>query len=148
MIRKSLTKNFVFVWEKDPALDKEHEGFAEAWAAYEESLDPAVLPVVTGETLAKFVCQPLSMGGYGRMMSEPSEFNRCIEAVRYSLKSMSGYSIDGIEIKIEEGDKQKDGLDHRLKDSFLNKIWDPMLFVALGLAIIKSSVLDPTRAVG
>jgi hypothetical protein len=146
MIRKSLTKNFIFVWDKDPALDKDHDDFESLWKQYEESGDVGVLPVLGGSQLAKFVCKPLSMNAYSRLASEPSEVAKCIEAVRYGLQAVSGYFIDGVEVKIEEGDKQKDGTDVRLKDAFLNRIWDPPLFGLMASAIHKASVLDPTRA--
>jgi hypothetical protein len=139
MIKKSLTKNFVFVWEKDPALDKEHAEFEALWKAYEESRDPS-------GKLAKFTCKPLSMNAYARMTSEPSELLKCIEVVRYGLQAISGYELDGVEVKIEESDKSKDGADARLKDSFLNRIWDPLLFGAIAKAVHDASILDPTRA--
>lgn len=148
MITKSLTKNFIFVWDKDPDLDKGADGFADAWKAFEESGDPSGLPVVSGGKLARFVCAPLSMAGYSRVSAEVTDIGRCTEAVRYGLRQVEGFVLDKVELKAGDSDRRRDGRENPLKDEFLEKIWDPNLIVSMGVAIIKNSQLDPTRAQG
>ena len=133
------------VWERDPAFDRESPDWTEAWKVYTESRVPDALPCKPGLKPTVFRCKPLTMNSYNRMLGEMTELGRCIEAVRYGLRKVEGFEVDGLGLVFDSTCFEKDGRDERVKADVLEKIFDPQVFATIGLAVIEESTLDPTR---
>ena len=82
---RSLIASFRYVWEKDPALDKEHPDYN--YAAFTETRDLKHLPTLPGRELAIFDCRPLTARQFA-MVSDRMKaggftrsFNACFNTV-------------------------------------------------------------------
>lgn len=148
MIQKKLLRKFQVVWDQDPAFDRQADGWDAAWKKYVESRDPSGLPVKDGLKPCIFHCKPLTMNGYGRLLSEPTKLGQCVEAVRYGLDKVDGFEVDGLPMAFDTTSFEQDGKDKRLKSDVLEQLFDPLIFLSVGSAIIDESQLDPTRARG
>jgi len=147
-ISKKLLRKFQVVWDQDPAFDRQADNWDAAWKAYVESRDPSGLPLKDGLKPSIFHCKPLTMGGFNRMLGEMTQLGQFIEAVRYGLDNVEGFEIDGVALKIDTSSHEPDGRERRLKAEVMDQLFDPILFAAIGAAIIFESQLDPTRARG
>jgi len=148
LIQKKLLRKFQVVWDQDPAFDRQADGWDAAWKKYVESRDPSGLPVKDGLKPCVFHCKPLTMGGFNRMLGEMTQLGQFIEAVRYGLENVDGFEVDGMPLRLDTTSHENDGRDRRLKADVMDQLFDPILFAAIGSAIIAESQLDPTRARG
>lgn len=142
MIVRSTIKARNHVWSQDPGLDRSDEdSFDEKWKQFLKDGDVRGLPTKDGAKLTVFELEPLDRKSFMRTLalSGLEQFN---EAVACGLRSVSNFEIDGVPLALE---RREENGSKRLAQSTLDKIFDPMLFMELGLRLIDLSRLDPTR---
>lgn len=147
MLIRSTLKSVRHVWSQDPALDRSslsEETFEKAWKQFLKTGDPSNLPVREGTKLAIFEFEPLSRKDYIRALNLAG-LEQWNEAVACGLRSVQNFEIDGVPVQLE---RTEQGGSKRLSGDSLDKIFDPMLFMELGLRILDASRLHPTHGQG
>jgi len=94
---QALVKEYEFIAECDPALDCDAKDFREAYRRYREQGDRSGLPLRPGQTPAVWVLRHLIGRPLTRVMALMSEGNHLeglYMAAQYTIKSVSGVSID------------------------------------------------------
>lgn len=140
MIKRSLTGTKTWIWEGDPALNKDHAEYD--YKAYREDFDEKHLPCIEGQVPARFTIGPLSREQFVHAMGQSGGLPMMIEAVAYGLHAVTGYEADGRPVELA---RQKSDHGQRLTKASLDAIFEPELFADLGIAILGLSKLDPLR---
>lgn len=140
MIKRSLTGTKVWIWEQDGAIDKDHPDYDHK--AFAADFDEKHMPILDGQTPARFTIAPLTKDQFVWAMGQSSGLPMMIEAVAYGLRSVVGYEVDGkpVEIQTKRADHGQ-----RMTKATLDAIFEPELFADLGIAILGLSKLDPLR---
>lgn len=140
MISKRLVSRIKHVWSKDPALDRSDPAhFDKAWAEFLKKGDLEILPLKGGEHPTIFEIAPLTRRQFERIGSM-SGLEADTEAVACSLRSVSGFEVDGSNAVLEHEGPQSN---RRLTAASLDAIYDVYLFAELGRRILEISSLDP-----
>lgn len=126
----------------DPAVNREHEEFESLWQEYRKGNDLTKIPVKEGAKLALFELAPLSRKQLLKVMSMSIPLEQCTEAVAFSLRSVSGFEVNGEPLEISHSNV--DG-EKRVKPDCLDKLFDPLLFGELGARVLELNRLDPTK---
>lgn len=140
MITKSLIAKTKHVWSRDPALDTDHKDYD--WAEFIKTGDMKYVPAKEGMTVAEFEIGPLTRMQFLRVWSL-SDLVQANEAVAYGLKGLTGYKVEGVDVELEFQNAD-DG--KRLNKATLDRIFEPLLFMELGMRIIELSRLSPLSA--
>lgn len=141
MIIRSFVHPSKHVWSEDPSLDKQSANYD--WAEFLRTGDLKYAPAVEGGKLTVFSVKPLSRKQFTRVFSLPhGSLEQCSEAVAFGLKGIENYQVDGspVEIKFSKVDGEE-----RVHDEVLNRIFEPLLFIELGLRVMELSRLDPQK---
>jgi hypothetical protein len=127
------------VWSEDPSLDKENSAFD--WPEFLRTGDLKYCPAVEGGKLTVFEIRPLSRKQFSKVFNMPhGSLEQCNEAVAFGLRAVRDFQVDQQPVEIKH--TKVDG-EERCTESSLNAIFEPLLFVELGLRIMELSRLHP-----
>lgn len=145
-LTRSLTATHDFVWDKDPALNFQAEGFQTAWAEHVKTgkLDPIRSFFHEGTVPSVFKLAPLSRRQWLHVAQMPGIMSD-YESVAFSLRSVEGLEINGGPLQITTADVVEVNGMKRLKSEVIDLIYDPFLFRLIAERVIEISRLDPTR---
>lgn len=136
MITQSSLQSCPWIWEGDPALDKESPKYNRD--AYEKTGDLAHLPTVEGRTATVFHVKRLTRKQFFRVMSL-SVTEQVQEAVAFGLSSVEPASLVPLSRKSSD-------VGERLTDGALDALYElgPQVLIAMGSFVMGLSRPDPT----
>ncbi len=144
MIRLNTTKPVVYVLSTDPAQDKEHQDFN--WGKFLLTGDMKYVPAIAGEKLALFHLSRLGHRRYISMFGKSgNELEVCEEAVRYGLRRVEYYEVDGEPLVLSH---KEEGNERRMTEESFGRLFEPSVILELGKRIIMLSDMSPLSVAG
>jgi hypothetical protein len=137
-LQRDLTQHYDHVWTSDPAIDKEHANFDAD--EYLKTGDMKFAPLRDGEKPTVFKIAPLSRKQWLDVTSRDGLTERLDAAVSYGLRSVENLEINGSPFQLEHEQSSKGS---RVKQAYLDQIWDPELMTEIGAKVIQISKIDP-----
>ena len=141
MIGSRSTEKVVHIYSQDPALDRDAESFADAWAEFLKTGDKSKLPIRDGHTPTLWHIQRLKRKRFLWVLDQPDS-HRASEAIAFGLKQVDGFTVDGVPFAL--GFKKFSDSEDRLSEDTLEILFDPTFFGELGVRILGLSKLPPT----
>lgn len=140
MIRLNTTAPVIYVYPKDPAIDKDHPDYN--WEEFRKTGDVKHLPAKDGEKLTIFHIKRLSRQRY-IAMAEKKGLEAMEDAVKYGLTAVENLSVGDGSFRLEF---KGEGRDRRLTDGCCDGLFEPGLFYDLGMRIVELSHISPLSA--
>lgn len=129
-----------FVWNKDPALDRDHDQFDELYDKHLQDGDTTHLPLIEGRVPTIWTLKRLTVPALEHVLGQSGQMKQMVEAVAFGLVTLRNFGGRGdTELRTRKTDVGK-----RLHPETLDKIFNIEAFPAVGLAVIGLSTLDPT----
>ena len=137
-LKKNLTETITHIWTDDPAIDSSSPEFNAD--KYIETGDEKYLPMKEGEEPTRFRIAPLTRKQWLEVSSQGGLTAQVDVAVAYALRGVENLEINGSPLHLETEPTSKG---NRVKQEYLDQIWDPSLMTELGARIISISRLNP-----
>ncbi len=137
MLKLKAVGQAVHILKDDPGIDRDHADYN--WEKFLETGDEKHVPALPGEKLTKFRLRRLPHKHYVAL-SDKEGIDVVIHAVKYGLKAVENFEINGEQVELRF---KGEGPDKHLHDETIAMIFDPGTFSELGGRIIIMSTLRP-----
>ncbi len=137
MLKLKAVGQVTHILSTDPGIDRENPDFN--WDKFLETGDEKYCPALPGEKLTKFKLRRLPHKHY-LALSDKEGVDLVVYAVKYGLKAVENYEINGEPVELRF---RGEGQDKHLHDETIALIFDPQTFTQLGERIVIMSTLRP-----